>query len=101
MQQALHPIRVGLGLVTGLAAAVVFLAVTQRLDLGGWVATFGPFGTPIVLHFVLRMSWRRRASDVGLDAHARARLRELIDRAPTPLTPTRDSIDALIHHLRK
>lgn len=100
MQLALHPLRVWLGLFSGLVAAIVYLIVTGRNDLGGWVATFGPFGTALTCHIVLRLTWRRLAGDAGLSAPARARLRQLIARAPMPLTPTSDSVDALLRHLR-
>lgn len=100
MQHALHPLRVWLGLFSGLMAAIVYLLVTGRTDLGGWVATFGPFGTALACHVALKLTWQRLAGDAGLNAHARTRLRQLIARAPMPLTPTSDSVDALLQHLR-
>lgn len=99
-QRALHPLRVWLGVFSGLTAAIIYLLVTGRNDLGGWVATFGPFGTALACHVVLHMTWQRHAGDAGLNAPARARLRQLIARAPMPLTPTSDSVDAMLHHLR-
>lgn len=100
MQQALHPLRVSLGLFSGLVAAIIYLSVTDRTDLVGWVATFGPFGTALACHVVLRLAWRRLADDAGLNAAVRARLRKLIANAPIPLTPTRDSVDTMLRHLR-
>jgi hypothetical protein len=99
-QRALHPLRVWLGVFSGLMAAIVYLLVTGRHDLGGWVATFGPFGTALACHVALHFTWQRHAGDAGLNAPARARLRQLISRAPMPLTPTSDSVDAMLRHLR-
>jgi hypothetical protein len=100
MHHALHPLRVWLGLFSGLVAAIIFLVVTGRHDLGGWVGTFGPFGTALTCHLALKLTWRRLAGEAGLNAPARSRLRQLIARAPIALTPTRDSVDALLRHLR-
>jgi hypothetical protein len=101
MQLALHPLRVGLGIVSGVMAAVLYLIVSGRNDLAMWVGTLGPFGTALACHVILRATWARLAGDAGLNRVARARLRELIARAPVLLSPTSASVDELLRHLRR
>lgn len=98
---AWHPIRVIFGLCTGLFAAIAFLGITERVDLGVWVATLGPVGTAAVLHLLLRLHVRRKADDAGIAPEAMRRLRSAVKNGPLPLTPTSDSVETFLKHLRR